>query len=393
MKNDRAIASIFALLSACRTPAAKAPVVVPAPSLTLTYYASENSTQGPMLVDDVRDLTIAGDGSVTLDDIEAIVDLSTLHFELFAPGVTIGRCNRTPNSSSTVKCSIDGAPAGTRVRLRTLYNRDDVTFVHKLVIDALADSPTTARVMMRPSYIITLPSLHRNATVVFLDRTLSWTTPVLLYRGEVDLAETTADASATVLLGPEIHTTAHVEWIYRGAEYRRGEDPHGPNWRIVPLTAVKRYLVVDGVGAASASSAHAVRDAINLRDAVTLTWLSSDGSKEVDGLFGEYSADVGTNSRRWEMPPRTANLVNGHREKTFVKTNDGAVDSYRFELTNLDKEPHSIEIEEDLRPARSRNLVPGKSGAAHIDGDILRLHLDVAAGATAQATCKVEYEF
>ena len=349
-----------------------------------------------MLVDDVRDLIIDSDGTVSLDEIDGafgqILDLAELRFELFTPGVSIGNCVRRSAPTSPLTCAIFGAPVGATVRVRTLYRVDDMPFVHKLVVDVFAETSTTGKAIVRPYFVVSLPKFHRHADVRLLNRTLSWATPVELYRGDVDLANTVGNTSVKVLLGCEVHTMAHVESLYRGSEYQRYEDSRDQYWRVASLSAVKRYLVVDGVGAAAGPDAKAVRDAIKVRDAVTLTWLTN-GSKEVAELDGQDSSDIGANSRRWEMLPRAENLLRGHREKTFRSIKDGAVDGYRYELTNVSKEPHDVEIEEDLRPARSRKLVDCATGSAHIEGDVLRLHVEVPAAGAATAICNVEYEF
>ncbi|MBX3160740.1 MAG: hypothetical protein KF773_32540 [Deltaproteobacteria bacterium] len=372
---------------------------VPREGMSVAIYARAGG--GWASVDDRRRIEVHGD-TILLDRIDPSAPLPSLVIEPLADprDLSIRACVRErlesepepvehpapPRAAATgmspiVRCTVRGRPGTYLVRVLHVAPISATATAASGILRYRAQTEVTVaggdRALVSTRYAITTPPWRTRADVVLYDGLPGKVTPpVELARGAIDL-----DGGVAILALPSRELPAKLRRVYDGAVRTDAVEPRDAQWRRDSHQAVWVHLEVEGRIPPGPVHVH------------------HEAEPEGGGPLVVRDVDVGALVRRrlgdvTRLPLYIDDTLRGFR-RHWVDRADGASLTDRFQLavSNLGTEMREVWIEEELRPARHREVVRARPTKPAVSREVTRTVVELAPQGTERVGYTIHYEF
>ncbi len=322
------------------------------------HPGSDGAPEGYAIVDDRREVEVAGD-ELVLSDIDPGAELASLEIVPIGGHVAIGACTRDqlpvgpPTPIGEVRCAVTAGSGRHLVRL--LYTSKAIAYRAEHWIGVDLD-----HAVVTSHYAITTPSWHgARADVVLFDGVPGGEPPVQVARGSITL-----DGSTSVLVAAPVATPATVRRVYAGAD--------------VDAPASAGSTARDW-GAAATNDVWVVLDLPNTHLAPGEAYVHLAQPDEL-----ERDVHVPVAHRHMVASAVRFDLWNDEgMHAARERTNDGAselslVDRLMFSISNEGETTREVWIEEPLRAVDLAGIERSWPHKPELVGDIVREKVSVA---------------
>lgn len=342
--------------------------------------------RGIVIVDDRRWLDVV-EGTVVLDRIDATAELASLVVEPLgsqrfvvgactrealvvdpAPGRTARRDRGATVPSPIVRCTVDAPPGRHFARVVHVAPGLALQPAHEIHV---RERDRKARVATR--FTVATPIWRAAADVAIHDRVPGGDVPAReLLRGPMTL-----DGSIATLAIPPREVGAVLRAVYDGALVEPGEDPAEESWGESSRAHVLAVLDLSATLTPGPAHVHVAMADGQIREVPVAADVREDRLAGVTRL------------PLWVDP----DLV-GRRERSTLGFDErAAAQDVSLRVSNHGVAARTVLVEERLRPARRRELRSPTAPIPTIVGDVARVELVVAPGATERVAFVIDYRF
>lgn len=328
----------------------------------ITVDHGRTATGTVTAVQDGKVLLAGDDGTVTAIDMQE------------------ARSFRLIGGGSRVRCQVESG-AGKQL-VRVVYTTPGLTFASEQQMVVKVDAKGKGTAAITPRFTVYTPPWQIVADVSLYDGVPGGAHPP----HEVFHGPVTLTGDAVIVAGTTKTVPAEVLSIFRGAISYPGEPPHDTNWHYNSTVDVWDYLELD-LGDDTMPPGRVMLEVSQGDDPVPQpAILEADAIEMVDPASDQTGR---IRIKLWQ-----ASDLRGQRQKWTMSTLDtGMVESVLCSVANGGSRPREVVVEEEMRPARRREVDKPFPRKPTVRNGILRTRLTVPPGGLGRVGYVLNYEW
>lgn len=290
------------------------------------------------------------------------------------------RSFRLIGGGSRVRCQVE---SGTGKQLvRVVYTTEGLTFSSEQQMVVKVDARGKGTASITPRFTVYTPPWQIVADVALYDGVPGGAHPPHeVFRGPVTLT-----GDAVIVAGTTESIPAEVVSIFRGAIAYPGEPPHDTSWHYNSTTDVWDYLELD-LGDDTMPPGRVMLEVSQGADPVPQPAIIEADAIEMVDPAAEQTGRI-----RIKLWP--AMDLRGQRSKWVMSTLDtGMAESVLMSVANAGTESHDVLIEEEMRPAKKREIDKPFPKKPTVRNGVLRTRITVPAGGLGRVGYVLNYEW